>query len=310
MGLNFFPKVAVLLAAYNGEKWIEDQLLAIINQKDVDLNVYISLDLSTDNTLDIIARLSKQYPQIRLLPYGIKFGSAAPNFYHLLLNVPVGNYDYIALSDQDDLWLENKLKRAIEVLNEGQASGYSSDFTAFWENGKEKAVKKSYPQCAYDYLFESPGPGCSFVLKKDLALAVRRYLKLSSSLSGLDWHDWLIYAFARANNYKWIIDNTSYILYRQHANNQLGVNLGSMAFSKRVGDIVSGYGIKQSLKIIGFLRMTKSPFVVTWYKDDKIHYLVLAFNANKCRRKRLDKIFFFLACNLMFLLQPQLISDE
>jgi len=303
-------KVAVLLAAYNGEKWIEEQLMTILNQSDVNPDIYIGLDLSTDETVEIIARLSERYPQIRVLPYGLKFGGAAPNFYHLLLNAPIEYYDYIALADQDDLWLANKLKRAIDVLNAGDNYGYSSNFTAFWENGTRKTVRKDYPQCEYDYFFESPGPGCTFVFKKELALPIKEYLISFPDLSGLDWHDWLIYAFARAKQYKWIIDNKSYILYRQHINNQLGVNLGFFAFAKRIKSIISGYGLNQSLRLIRYLRLTENAFIATWYRNDKINYLVLAFNAIKCRRRMRDKIFFFFACVLMAILQPQSILDE
>ena len=304
------PKVVVLLAAYNGEKWIEDQILSIINQNDVNLDIYISLDLSTDNTLNIVVELSKKYSQITFLPYGKKFGGAAPNFYHLLLNVPLENYEYIALSDQDDLWLENKLKRSIDVLNIESAFGYSSNVIAFWENGNKKIVIKDYSQSMYDYFFEAPGPGCSFVLEKKLALSIKEYLRSCSSSTAPDLHDWLIYAFARVYKYKWVIDNNSNVLYRQHENNQVGANLGCKAFFGRIKNILSGYGINQSLRLVNFLGLKEDSFVSTWYKNDKINYMRLAINAGKCRRRIRDKIYFFLSCILMSILRPKLTLNK
>ncbi|GHV57666.1 glycosyl transferase [Spirochaetia bacterium] len=294
--------VAVLLAAYNGEKWIEQQITTILNQQGVDLHLYISLDLSADSTLNIINELSQQYPQITVLPYGQRFGSAAPNFYHLLLNVPIENYDYIALSDQDDIWLEDKLKRAINVLEAEKAFGYSSNVFAFWSNGKKKLIKKAYPQYKYDYLFEAPGPGCTFVIKKELATDIKYFFGCKRDiLIELGYHDWLIYAFARSREYKWVIDNCALIEYRQHNNNQLGVNNGLKAFISRTRKALEGEVIEQVVKTICFLNIENEEFIKKWYKSNKIEYLKLAYFSKELRRKGKDRILFFCFCIISFL---------
>jgi rhamnosyltransferase len=302
-------RVAVLLAAYNGEKWIEEQVKTILKQKGIDLRLYVSVDLSTDNTYKIVCELSQKYPEIIVLPYGRRFGSAAPNFYNLLLTVPIEKYEYIALSDQDDIWLDGKITRAVCVLENQKAFGYSSNAIAFWSDGKKKIIKKAYRQTKYDYLFESPGPGCTFVLKKQLALSLCEYLKRCACLDTLDWHDWIIYAYARTNNYKWIIDASSYILYRQHNNNQLGANVGIKAFFDRIKSIISGYGINQSVKIIEFLHLEDNEFVAAWLNDNKIRYMTLAMQSNKCRRKIDGKILFFFACIIMSIIKPKIIEQ-
>lgn len=300
-------KIAVLMAAYNGERWITEQIETILKQKNTNLNIYISVDLSLDNTYDIVKELAKKYSEIIILPYGRRFGSAAPNFYNLLLTVPIEKYEYIALSDQDDIWLDGKITRAVRVLENQKAFGYSSNAIAFWNDGKKKIIKKAYRQTKYDYLFESPGPGCTFVLKKQLALSLCEYLKRCACLDTLDWHDWIIYAYARTNNYKWIIDASSYIMYRQHNNNQLGANVGINAFFDRIKSITSGYGINQSVKIIKFLHLEGNEFVATWLKNNTIRYMKLATQSNKCRRKETDKILFFLACVIMSFIKPKII---
>jgi rhamnosyltransferase len=291
------PTIAVLLAAYNGEQWIEEQIATILNQKGVWLQVYISLDVSTDNTLPIINRLLRQYPQITLLPYGQRFGGAAPNFYHLLLTAPIENYDYIALSDQDDIWLADKLARAVAVLEAEKAFGYSSNITAFWQNGKRKLIKKAYPQRQYDYLFEAPGPGCTFVMKQKLAVEVKKHFSSKKDkLYRLVYHDWLIYAFACSYGYKWIIDESALIEYRQHSGNQLGVNHGFKALGFRVKKILTGNGIEQVIRTIHFLNIEGDEFIKKWYRLDKIKYLKLAFFTKKLRRKRKDRVLFFCFC--------------
>jgi rhamnosyltransferase len=301
------PKIVILLAAYNGEKWIEQQIATILNQKDVDLYLYISVDISTDRTYKIVYDLSQNYSNIVVLPYGRRFGGAAPNFYRLLLEVPIENYDYVAFSDQDDIWLEEKLINAIDILERENAFGYSSDLVAFWENGKRKYIKKSFPQVPYDFLFESPGPGCTFVLKRQFVLSLREYLKLYIQVNDLDWHDWIVYAYARTHSYKWIIDESSYIMYRQHKNNQLGVNAGVRAFFNRVKNIYSGYGITQSIKIIRFLHLENDLFIARWLKNNRIRYMTLAVEFNKCRRKSIDKIFYIIACITMSVVKPKIV---
>ena len=299
--ITTMPSIAVLLAAYNGEKWIEEQIESIINQKNVMVHIFVSVDLSTDNTLGILDMLSLKHANITILNRGEIFGSPACNFYHLIFNTPIEEYDYIAFSDQDDIWLENKLFKAVNKLETHQAMGYSSDVNAFMENGKKKIIKKSYPQKEYDYLFEAPGPGCSFVLKKELLLLIKKAFITCPFLKKMDWYDWLIYAFSRANKYKWVIDNCSYILYRQHNNNYIGVNFGWPAFLKRVKKVTSGYAMNQSILVIKFLQLENDPFVKTWYRNGMIHYLKLSLSAKKCRRNISDQFIFFLACIVMYM---------
>ena len=61
-------KIAILLASYNGESWIREQIDSILNQKEVDITIFVSCDLSNDKTLDIINSYSKS--KVVLLPYG------------------------------------------------------------------------------------------------------------------------------------------------------------------------------------------------------------------------------------------------
>jgi rhamnosyltransferase len=295
------PKIAVLLAAYNGEKWIEEQLISIFKQKNVIITIYISVDLSTDNTYKIVDELAKTNTSIVVLPYNKRFGSAANNFYYLINNVPIENYEYFALSDQDDIWLENKLSQAIIMLNAYKADGYSSNVMAVWENGKKKLIKKSARQKKYDFIFETPGPGCTFVLKKELLVGLRAlFFGNRENLSDLNVHDWLIYAFARTRNYSWIIDKNYYIYYRQHANNQVGANIGHKAFFYRIKLMLSGFGIAQAIKTIEYLKLENDVFIRKWYKS-KIKYSILALHANQCRRRKKDQFFFFVLCILLSL---------
>lgn len=229
------PKVAVLLAAYNGEKYIQEQIESIVNQVDVDVYIYISIDASTDRTLEICEQLQKIHKNIFIInKEKERFGSAGKNFYYLIKNVDFKDFDFIALSDQDDIWKPLKITRGIQILEKEQASGYSSDVECFWddESKKNKIIKKSYPQKKYDYYFEPAGPGCTYLLNKTLTLALQKKIKNLTQLPL--HHDWYIYAFSRSNNFKWYIDHIPNIYYRQHSNNQVGANIGLKNKIKRI----------------------------------------------------------------------------
>jgi rhamnosyltransferase len=132
---------------------------------------------------------------------------AAPNFFRLLRDVDMAGCDYVALADQDDLWHPDKLARACQQLQLTGAAGYSGNVTAFWPGGQERLIDKAQPQQPWDFLFEGPGPGCTFVLAQPLALALQAWVRQQAqALQPVDFHDWLIYAWARAQGYRWLID--------------------------------------------------------------------------------------------------------
>jgi len=131
------PRVAVLMAAYNGMAFIEAQCQSIGKQTGVDVSVFISVDASTDGTYEWCCEYERQYEQVTVLSYGDKFGGAAPNFFRLIRGVDFSGFDYVALADQDDIWLESKLIKACQQLKNNQFDGYSSNVLAFWDDGKE-----------------------------------------------------------------------------------------------------------------------------------------------------------------------------
>ncbi len=229
------PKVAVLLAAYNGVDLIAEQVETILNQSLVALDLYVSIDLSTDDTFEFIQSMQVNESRIHLLQYGERYGGAAKNFFRLIRDVNFSKYDYVALADQDDVWLPNKLVYAVDKIKSLGLDAYSSDVIAFWSDGKTKLIKKSYPRRKFDFLFEAAGPGCTYVFKVDSLNLFKEFLiKNWAAVNNIALHDWLIYAFFRARGFKWHIDFVPLMRYRQHANNQVGINSGLKAYAIRL----------------------------------------------------------------------------
>lgn len=299
------PCFAVCLAAYNGMAFIVEQIESILQQKGVDIQVFISVDQSTDGTENRLAEWALSESRLTLLPFGERFGGAAPNFYRLLRDVDLTGFDYLSFADQDDLWHPGKLWRAHCLMTDKGALGYSSNVTAFWPSGKSRLVNKAQPQRSFDFMFEAAGPGCTYVLQSSLALSLQQLVRgADPSLFRVGYHDWLIYAFARANNYPWIIDDWSSMQYQQHANNQIGVNAGWSSYWLRVRKMLSGHGFEQSLLIADLVHASSTPVVQHGLRGGRLGYLWLALRAKQCRRKRLDQLWFFIFCVLFAMAKP------
>lgn len=302
---NVIPKFVICLAAYNGIAFVAVQIKSILLQENVDLQIVISVDKSTDGTEDLLTELASTEPRLTLLPFGQYFGSAGPNFYRLLRDVDLSGFDYLSFADQDDLWHPEKLWRAHCLMTEKGALGYSSNVTAFWPSGKTQLVNKSQPPRSLDFMFEAAGPGCTYVLQSSLALSLQHFVRgADASLLRVGYHDWLIYAFARSNNYQWVIDEWSSMQYRQHSNNQIGVNAGWGSYWLRVRKMLNGHGFEQSLLIADLIHASSTSVVQHGLRGGRLGYLRLALRANQCRRKRLDQFWFFILCMLFAVAKP------
>lgn len=236
------PKVAVIMAARNGAQWVREQILSILNQEGVHVELFISVDLSTDRTSEVVSELANTVTNIVVFDSGEVFGSAAKNFYRIMEVVDVTEFDYIALADQDDVWMPGKLLRATSELLRLGADGFSSDMIAFGTSIRETYVKKSFRLRRFDHLFESGGAGCTYVLRAESFEDFQGFLKANVHLvRDVGLHDWLIYAFFRERGYTWIIDNVPLIRYRQHDRNAFGVNSGLRAYVNRFHRVSDGW---------------------------------------------------------------------
>lgn len=296
-------KIIILLAAYNGENYIAQQLQTFLNQTHKPHKILINIDQSRDKTESIVKDFAKKNPEIQILNFNKRFGSAAANFLNLLKNADLSDVDYIAFADQDDFWKEDKLEKAIHKL-ELDYDGYSSNVEAFWEDGRKQVLVKNQPLREFDHLFESAGPGCTFVLTKRLALSLQEFLK-DGQFDQLDnYHDWLIYAYARSKGFKWYIHSYPGVEYRQHNANVFGANVGIKAFVSRVRRVLDGEGFNFAFRLMKELNV-QDPFIRSLFPVSRINLLRLAFQFKYCRRRWRDQSYFFCACILLAIIFPK-----
>jgi rhamnosyltransferase len=287
--------VAVMLQAFNGEKWIKQQIDSILNQTYNKIDIYISIDESTDNTYEIIKKNYSYVDNIYTHYHKKRLGSASKNVIESIIRNSFDNYKFISISDQDDIWDKNKIYRAYSILDQSNYDGYSSNITAFWNDGSQKKIKKSYKQVEFDYICESPGPGCTFILSKKLYDAIRKNLQDNHKnlhKIGCGEYDWYIYLFARSNEFNWVIDSSYTMLYRQHNNNSVGANIGISAKIVRLRRILSTNMLLHSMEL---LKIAGTKIESKIYDNNKgIKYFYIIKNFYKFRRNPKDKFIFLL----------------
>lgn len=240
-------KVAVLMATYNGETFITKQLKTIIDQNVVNVEIFVSDDVSSDQTVEIIRRSALADQRIHLISTNLKYGGAAQNFLGLVQAVDISGFDFVAFADQDDIWFPCKLFDAVNEITKSGCGGFSSDVIAYWpRQNKKKLLKKSYPQTAVDFWYESPGPGCSQVFTRSSFESFRSFVCANACLlKDVEYHDWLVYAYYRYNNFGWVISSCPNMYYVQHDNNQIGANSGYHSLMVRLGMIRSRWYRRQ-----------------------------------------------------------------
>jgi rhamnosyltransferase len=299
------PRVAVLLATYNGIAFISDQVESLLNQASCAVDIWVSDDQSTDGTWEWLCDRAGGEARISLLPRVERFGNAARNFYRLMQDVDFSRYQYMALSDQDDIWFLEKLALSIGQLRERKAAAVSSDVIALWPDGRQQLIRKSQKQRSLDFLFESAGPGCTYVMTAECAAGFKQFLARNrSSVAAVQFHDWMLYAWVRSHGFTWHIMPRPTMLYRQHDKNEYGANRGWAAFRRRLAQVRSGWYREQILhisRLVGDGASFTTECAATMRLVEArgiLSRVALAAKVHKLRRGLQGRVWLFLACML------------
>ena len=292
MNIKSSFNVAVLLPTFNGSLFVEKQISSILNQKDVHIKLFVYDDNSDDDTfLKASFHESVNIENINILPLFSSKKSAANSFYRIIAGIKLDpKYQFVAFADQDDIWFPNKIISAINYLRMGHYSGYSSSVLAFWKDGKTKNLKKDGINFKYNALFESAGPGCTYVITREMFDKFRSFLKLNKEVfQKIDFHDWAIYSFATQNGFNWFIDSKSRMLYRQHDSNTFGARFSLKHYLKRLHLIMEGWYFSQ-VYLFHKLYHPKS-FLITYPKLVLFHRIYFFIMLLIHRRRIKDKLF-------------------
>lgn len=138
------PRALVLMATYNGERYVRSQIESILAQQGVLVTLHIRDDCSTDSTPTICQEYADTHDNVCFFENKTNMG-VAKNFMELVYSPEAKGYDLYAFSDQDDVWFPNKLKTAsLHLLNERSAAIptlYFSDIMNEWVDEQGNCVK-------------------------------------------------------------------------------------------------------------------------------------------------------------------------
>lgn len=284
------PLVGVMLAVFNGVRWLNEQIQTILHQKNVRVKIFISIDASSDGSEDFCLKLAQGDSRIVILPTGLKFGFAGRNFFRLIKDVDIDELDFCAFADQDDIWFPEKLSNAVNKIVQHSADGYSSNVLAFWPDGRKKIIDKTSPQTEWDFLFESAGPGCTYVLP------VATWKKLKESVvanslvvKDIKLHDWYAYAFVRALKLNWFVDPEPSMYYRQHSNNEFGANSGFKTAWRRLQAVRSGWYRHQAAEMCRIFQIDGE--ISKSIQNGYVGSMHLLKNLTELRRRPIDRFF-------------------
>lgn len=262
-------KVSILMATYNGETYLEEQIESILSQTFKSWFLYIRDDGSYDHTLKIINKYVSLYPnKIILVNDKTKHLGAAESFMRLLRYVESDCYMFC---DQDDIWLPNKIEECYNSYMQISTHNVTpclihTDLkvvdeslniidNSFWEyTGLLKYIGNNKALLTKNFI-----TGSTMFFNK-----ISRDLSINNEYNSIIMHDSWVSLCVYANNGTIINLNNSLILYRQHSNNVLGASKKSSRINKLTSLSV--------LNIFRYYKMVKSATGISFLK-----YMYLKF---------------------------------
>lgn len=227
-------KIDILLATYNGEKYLKEQIDSILNQTYKNIRLIISDDCSTDKTCDILKEYKNKDNRIILYIQEKNLG-IVKNIEFLLKKV---ESPYYMLADQDDYWLPEKAEKSLKVLKKENADLVFGDLEVVDKQLQTiyssfndymlltRKINKYIDSYRLNYLYNCV-TGCTVLAKNETIKNIVPLPKNSKYLI----HDYWIGLIVSLNG-KLAYLPEKYIKYRQHGNNQIGTEKVSHGFQK------------------------------------------------------------------------------
>lgn len=217
--------VDILMATYNGEAFVEEQVRSIMAQSFRDWRLLIHDDGSTDQTISILQRLSREDERILLIEDNISHLGVARNFIHL---ASISTAQYCMFCDQDDIWLPSKVEKMHQSISKyNQTIPQVLYSNAFLWNHQQGIISNkntlTYPTTIRQTLFLNTGiQGAAAIFNRKMCELI------TQPLTHYAMHDHvLLLAGICFGEVHYLHQSLMY--YRQHENNVTGNAPGSIA---------------------------------------------------------------------------------
>jgi glycosyltransferase involved in cell wall biosynthesis len=270
-------KVGILLAAYNGEKYLEKQLASYVNQTKKEWVLYVSDDSNNNETFKLIEEFRGSTHNRVYYTIGPQQG-ATRNFISLLVNDNI-NEEIYACSDQDDIWKSDKLERAIDIINSYKPNTpvlYCSRTELIDADGVSFGYSRKLNRLPSfnNALVQSLAGGNTMVFNN----SARSLIKRSIINHEIPAHDWWIYLIVSGAGGIVYYDLYPSVLYRQHPLNLVGHNTGMSESFKRVYSVFRGDLRDNISKNVIALNAVRT--ILTNENAKKLDNFIIARNSN------------------------------
>ncbi|MBF6977547.1 glycosyltransferase [Aerococcaceae bacterium zg-BR22] len=213
--------VAVLLSHYNGAKYLVEQIESVLSQKDVNVTLFIRDDGSPDDNSREVLESFRDHCEI-FFESNVGVGKS----FMELVSMAGNSFDYYAFCDQDDVWLEDKLIRAIQYINDDKEPVLYNSNQMLVDSKLNKIGLRHDMALDSNFLAilnNNKLTGCTMVWNKPLQhILLKSAGNISNELLKVRIHDVYVAMIASVlGRIKY--DENAYILYRQHDNNVVGV---------------------------------------------------------------------------------------
>jgi glycosyltransferase involved in cell wall biosynthesis len=239
-GAGTKPRVAILMATYNGAAYLEEQLVSLRAQSYPWIDIIVSDDGSQDGTPDILRQWLERWDKGRFVMRHGPGKGFAENFRSLIVD-PAIDADYFAFCDQDDIWEPDKLETAVSRLRafaHGMPALFCSRTLTITENGRAVGASPLFARnpSFRNALVQSLAGGNTMVLNR----AALSLVKSASIRSGFVSHDWWAYLLVSGAGGQVFYCSRPLVRYRQHGSNQVGANTSLGARLGRLRRLIEG----------------------------------------------------------------------
>lgn len=232
-------KIAILLATYNGEQYLREQLDSLLAQTCQDWVTYIHDDGSTDQTMALIEEYAERYPQKFIKVDGVSTGGAKKNFFYLLSCVDA---PYLMCCDQDDVWLPDKIEVTFQAMKQIEQECTDSgkqekeipllvftelrvvdgQLNTIAERMSEIQQLECHRKRVEDIVVQNHVTGCTMMINRCLLRMMNGCNPQHAiDLDQVIMHDWWCALIAAEYGQIKFIEQPT-ILYRQHGDNSVG----------------------------------------------------------------------------------------
>ena len=229
------PKVAILMATYQGGLYLEPQLDSFMSQSHLNWELWASDDGSDDNTLDTLKTYQQRWGAHRFFIKNGPRQGYCTNFLSMACQADI-SADYYAYSDQDDIWLADKLSRALNHLSavpKHIPALYCSRTQVIGKQDRVLGLSPLFTKAPSfaNALVQNIGGGNTMVFNE----AARQLLISAGDRVNVASHDWWTYIVVSGLGGRVFYDALPTVLYRQHGSNLVGMN---PTWSARFGRIL------------------------------------------------------------------------